>query len=74
MKFKAVLETEVYRSDAGYICIAQKHPAPGVEDQCVLLSNDQALLVAREITRLANRTVWDPLEDPNLAEPGEESD
>ena len=74
MKLKAVFETNVYQSDAGYICISQDHSIPGVEDQCVMLSNDQALLVAREITRLANRTTWDPIEDPNLSDPGEESD
>jgi hypothetical protein len=62
MRLKSTYPTEIYRSDAGYICVKQVTD-PGVDDQCICLSPDQAKLAAREIARLAERTVWDPIDD-----------
>lgn len=56
MKLQATHETEVYLGEEGHIVIMQPDPLAsyGVEDNFVLLSPEQARLVAQELLRLAD--------------------
>lgn len=53
MKLKATFETEVYISEVGYIAIRQPGQH-GDEEAIVLLSAEQARLVAEELSNLAS--------------------
>ncbi len=57
MKLKAAYETEVYISNGGYLCLRQSDPAGG-DDSVVMLSEEQAKLVAKEIERLLRDGGW----------------
>lgn len=57
MKLKSTYETEVYISDGGYLAIAQPDPMGG-EAQIVLLSPEQARLVARKLEEAASDDGW----------------
>ncbi|TBV01226.1 hypothetical protein [Phytopseudomonas dryadis] len=56
MKLQATYETEVYVGAEGHIVVVQPDPLAGygVEDNVVLLSPEQARLVAQELLRLAD--------------------
>ncbi|HHG4472008.1 hypothetical protein N0700_30410 [Pseudomonas aeruginosa] len=56
MKLPATYETEVYLGAEGHVVVAQPDPlaAYGADDNIVLLSPEQARLVAHELLRLAD--------------------
>ena len=53
MKLKSTMATEIYVSEAGYIAIKQLGDH-GAEDDIVVLSPEQAKVVALELNRLAD--------------------
>lgn len=56
IKLKATHETEVYISRGGYLAISQD--SGDGEDSIVILSPEQARVVAKEITRQLEDTSW----------------
>ena len=56
MKLKATYETEVFVSQGGYLVIRQEDNMG--EESAVILSPEQARLVAREIGRLTEDESW----------------
>ncbi|HBN8069025.1 hypothetical protein ACM7US_30220 [Pseudomonas aeruginosa] len=58
MKLPATYQTEVYPTEGGYLAIKQ-HDAVQDEDEIVLLSFEQAELVARELLRLVGELEGD---------------
>ncbi|HBO5633773.1 hypothetical protein MUB13_28015 [Pseudomonas aeruginosa] len=58
MKLPATYQTEVYPTGSGYLAIKQ-HDAVQDEDEIVLLSFEQARLVAHELLRLADEPEGD---------------